>query len=224
MKKIIGLMTVLMMCVALACPAAAAENTFVPSISYKDAPEVDHAELDGEKLNGCVVVTSIPAAQEKTTDIYQEDRDLLLEVYEKLESGEMKLPLEGSYVIRELVDVSFVRTNCVEADHGHKQWLAQEDTAILVDFEMNVDADTELTVLTYIDGEWAEVKSVTNNGNGTVTVEFEDFCPVAFCVPGAQVQTASEEGGMPVLLMAAVAGLVIVILLLLRKKSKKEEK
>ena len=40
MKRIIGLITVLVLCFALAVPAFATSNTFVPSITAKPAPEL----------------------------------------------------------------------------------------------------------------------------------------------------------------------------------------
>ena len=106
MKKIIALILALVLILAVAAPAFAA-STFVPSISYKDGPEIEDAEMNGENVGDCIVITSIQQAKDKSTDIYQEDRDLLLEVYEKLNSGEMKLPIEEDHVIRELLDVSF---------------------------------------------------------------------------------------------------------------------
>ena len=183
MRKVISLLAAALLCVALTCPVFAATGAFVPSISYKDGVEVVLAELNGEDGTGCVVVTSLKEAKEKTTDIYQEDRDLLWEVYGKLSDGSMKLPLEHQdYVIRELVDVSFVKTGCVEVPHGHKEWLAQEKTTIEVVFDLGIKKDVKLEVLAYIDEEWVAVEKVTNNGDGTVTCVFEDFCPVAFCV------------------------------------------
>lgn len=183
MKKIVCMWTVLLICLSMAVPAAAESDTFVPSITYKDGPEIVEVIVNGEQADGCVVVSSIKEAKEKTTDIYQEDRDLLLEIYEKLEEGAMELPLEdGSYVVRELVDVSFVKTRCVEAGHGHKEWLAQEDTTITVKFDLDIRTGAEVTVLVYLDGEWTPAERVVNNGDGTVTCEFEDICPVAFCV------------------------------------------
>lgn len=191
MKKAICAIAVLTICLTLMCPAFAAEDTFVPSISYKDGPEIiEVEEFPIEHL----VITSIKAAREKTTDIYQEDRDLLLSVYQQLDEGTMKLPLEGVgsmartggitkkyYVIRELVDVSFT-TACRESGDGHKETLAQDGVTITIKFDLGVDADTEVLVLTYIDGEWDFIESVTNNGDGTLTCVFEDICPVVFCV------------------------------------------
>ena len=71
MKKIICLLTVLLLTIALACPAFAAES-FVPSISEKEEPDivVDDEGVagvirgeDGDILDkveeGCLVITPI---------------------------------------------------------------------------------------------------------------------------------------------------------------------
>ena len=225
MRRVICLVCVLMLCMTLAVPVFAAENTFVPSITYKDGPEVVDAEINGEDGTGCVVVTSIKEAREKTTDIYQEDRDLLLQVYEELVAGSMVLPLENKeYVVRELVDVSFVKTGCVEVPHGHKEWLAEEDTTIEVVFDLGLKDTTDLEVLAFVNGEWAPVVSVKNNGDGTVTCVFEDFCPVAFCVenevepePPKTGDTVAEDLGLWVLMLAVATGAVVVLLVNRRK-------
>ena len=225
MRRVMCLVCVLMICMTLAVPVFAAENTFVPSITYKDGPEIVDAEINGEDGTGCVVVTSIKEAREKTTDIYQEDRDLLLQVYEELVAGSMVLPLENKeYVVRELVDVSFVKTGCVEVPHGHKEWLAEEDTTIEVVFDLGLKDTTDLEVLAFVNGEWAPVVSVKNNGNGTVTCVFEDFCPVAFCVenevepePPKTGDTVAEDLGLWVLMLAVATGAVVVLLVNRRK-------
>lgn len=225
MRRVMCLICVLMLCLTLAVPAFAATGTFVPSISYKDGPEVDEAKQDGSDVSGCIVVTSIKGAQEKTTDIYQEDRDLLLEVYEELNRGSMVLPLENkSYVVRELVDISFVKTGCVEADHGHKQWLAEKDTTVELVLDMGLKSTAAVEVLAYIDGQWAPIESVTNNGDGTVTCVFEDFCPVAFCVDADAEKEAPQTGDTMTadlsvwfILLAVAAGAIVVLVVNRRK-------
>lgn len=225
MKRAISLIAVLLVCLMLALPVFAASGTFVPSISYKDGPEVVEAELNGEDVTDCLVVTSLKEAKEKTTDIYQEDRDLLWEVYEKLDDGSMKLPLENEkYVVRELVDVSFVKTGCVEVPHGHKEWLAQENTTIEVVFDLGVGKHTKLEVLAYVNGKWVHVKSVVNNGDGTVTCIFEDICPVAFCVESQSnvkpPKTGDAVGGdlLRWLVLLIVSFSAIVVLVINRRK------
>ena len=195
MKKKFAVALVLALCIVIALPVAAAANGFVPSITYKGGPDVNEAavsDVNGaavegmENVEGCVVVTSIEEAREKKTDISQEDRDLLLEVYEKLESEEMTLPIEGDYVIRELLDVSFEYNDCrLKEDHGNKPaGLKQEGVTLTLKFDLGIEADADLVVMTYIDEVWAEIESVENNGDGTVTCVFEDICPVAFAVVG----------------------------------------
>lgn len=102
MRKAICLLTAMILCMGLIFPAFALD--FVPSISYKPTPEVGKAILElltpseeqpEEKetidIHGCIVVTSVTQAEEKTTDITQEDRDLLLNVYAELSVGNMDL-------------------------------------------------------------------------------------------------------------------------------------
>lgn len=194
MKKGIVAIALLAICLSLICPALAAEDTFVPSIGYKDGPTIGGAEIGDENVADCLVVTSLKAAAEKTTDISQEARDLLLAVYAKLESGEMKLPLEDGYVVRELVDVSWKQAACVEEKHTHEEDLKKEEVAVTIDLDMNVEAKYDLVVLAYRDGQWGPIESVTNNGDGTITCVFDHFCPVAFAV---REHTGGSETGDP---------------------------
>lgn len=194
MKKWILCVIAAAMCVVLACPVFATNDAFVPSISYKDGPDVDKAVLDGGSVADCLVITSIRQATEKTTDIYQEERDLLLDVYKKLSDGTMTLPLEEDYVIRELVDLSFKASACRGEKHGHKEKLAEPGITLTVNFDLKVNQDAVIEVMTYSkdgssNGSWKKIESVTNNGDGTLTCVFEDNCPVAFCV--------IEEGKIP---------------------------
>ncbi len=225
MRRLICLAFAVMLCMSLACPAFAAN--FVPSISYKDGPELVSAEMNGESVGDCLVVTSILEAEEKKTDITQEERDLLLEVYQKLSDGSMKLPLEEDHVIRELVDVSFKKTACRDPQHGHMEWLDQENTSIKITFDLGVAKNDDVTVLSYTDDTWEVIENVVNHGDGTVTVEFEHFCPVAFCLPVQEqppVATAPKTGDQSWLWMTAmvISGLALVALLAVRPKMKKQ--
>lgn len=209
---------------------------FVPSITYKDGLEIKEAETNIETIDGkswgdgideCVVVTSIAQAIEKSTDISQEDRDLLLEVYEAIAKGEMELPLKSDYVIRDLVDISFEYDDCrcIE-EHGHKdECLAEDGVTLTLTFDMDVPASAHVTVMAYVDGEWSAIKSVVNNGDGTVTCIFEDICPVAFVVD----ETGNADGPLTgdamgqnmwiwMTVMAACVVGITILLLMKRKK------
>ena len=220
MRRSIILALVLLLCIAMACPVFA--DSFVPSIGYKDGPEIEDAELKDEDVDACLVVSSLKDAEEKTTDIFQEDRDLLLDVYTQLIAGTMELPLEGDYVIRELVDVSFRKEECVEEDHDHKECLAQEDTTLIVSFDLDVKADEQVEVLVYIDDRWIPVENVVNNGDGTITCEFKDICPVAFCLKdgngGQPPQTGDAMGQNLYLWFAMMAASLVAILVLLANR------
>lgn len=188
MKKVVCLACALLLCLTLSFGVYAATAEFVPSISYKEGPNIEFAWLDGEDVSDCLVVTSIKQANEKTTDITQDTRDELLEVYGKLSDGSMTLPLDSDYVIRELVDVSYKQEDCVsKEDHGNKpEVLKQPGKTLEVKFDLGVNAGTKVVVMTYIDGKWTEIESVVNNGDGTVTCVFEDICPVVFAVKQSQ--------------------------------------
>ena len=228
MKRLFCLLMVLVITMSLAVPAAAAD-TFVPSITYKDGPDINTATMDGGDVKGCLVVTSISKAKNKSTDITQDDRDLLLDVYSKLNSGEMKLPIENDkYVIRELVDVSFMYNNC-RAPHDHEEWLKKDNTTVTVDFKLGVKSSAEVLVLVYVDNKWVPAEKVTNRGNGNVTVVFEEICPVAFCVDTDSQVTPPKTGdtaGQRIFLWGSVmAGSVaaLLILLVVFKRSGDEE-
>ena len=237
MKKILCVAVAVVTCAVLACPVLA--NEFVPSISEKPAPEVEAATGGEQELTPCIAVTTIPEAQEKTTDIHQEARDELLEVYEELVSGTMELPIEGDYVIRELVDVSFLETDCIVAGDKHDEWLAEEDTFVSLVFDLQVAPETEMVVMVYIDGEWVSIPA-TNNGDGTLTCVFYEFCPVAFCVmvedtevpvtpsdppvdPSAPPATGDTVGESLTLWITLMAISFVGILLLVIFRCKREE-
>ena len=222
MRRSIMLALVLLLCIAMACPVFA--DSFVPSIGYKDGPQIEEAKMDGKDVTGCLVVSSLKNAEEKSTDISQESRDLLLDVYQQFVDGTMELPLEGDYVVRELVDVSFRQEECVEKDHGHDKWLEQEKNTVTVRFDLGVKADEKVEVLVYVDGQWIPVENVVNNGDGTVTCEFEDICPVAFCLEngsgGEPPKTGDAMGRSLYLWIAVMAASLVALLVLLLNRRK----
>ena len=172
----------LAICLSLVCPAFAAEGDFVPSISYKDGPVVNDAEMNEEKTDGCIVITSLKGAEEKTTDISQEKRDLLLNVYGKLVAGEMSIPTPGDYIVRELVDINWEQLDCIELNHTHEDELKQDGVVVKISFNLGVKVEDELLVFAFHNGQWEPVEVLEVDANGNATCLFEHFCPVAFCV------------------------------------------
>ena len=218
MRRFVSFMAVVLVCLCMAAPAMAAKDSFVPSIGYKGGPDIIDAEINDEDVLECLVVTSVQEAENRSTEIAQEDRDLLLKVYDQLVDGSMKLPMEGDdYVIRELVDVSF-SVPCDEED-SHKEQLAEEGTKLDVTFDLGVEPDEYVTVMAFVDGKWVGVPT-DNNGDGTVDCEFEDICPVVFCVQDAAppAQTGDIAGQQLILwIVLMVVSFVAVVVLVVRR-------
>lgn len=237
MKKIVALLLVLVLSISLVGTAFAAELEFAPSIMYKDGPAYDDAyivdegtgDLDGMGVGDCIVITTVAQARDKSTDITQEERDTLIEVYEALSDGSMTLPLEGDYVIRDLVDISFEHEDCrmIEA-HGQKdKELAKRRIMLNIDLDLEIGSKVEVIVLTYVNGHWIEIEEVANNGDGTVSCLFEDICPVAFVVSGDVYDPIPMGGdamakqlGLWIGVMAVAAIALVAIVVVSHKKKK----
>ena len=252
MKRILCLVMVTVLIFALASSAFAAKAEFVPSISYKDHPEIvpvppkpgtdpapDDKVIVGEivdKENDEVVkdiydehliVTPVAGAGE-STEIPEEAKDQLLDIYDQLVEGTMEIPYEkidpsinpSDMVIRDLFDVSSV-------DNENNQLVLEENMSVKVTFDLGVGSDVEVYCMTYINDEWVPAISVLNNGNGTVTVIMDAFGPVIFSVEGTgsvtpPPQTGDQFGAQLPLWIAVMAvsavGLFAVLVIGNRKK------
>lgn len=225
MKKMICLLAALVLCFMAVSPAYAAEDDFVPSITYKDGPEIVDSDLNGLNIDECLIVTTIQQAKDKTTNIPQETRDLLLEVYEKLMNDTMKLPIDEDYVVVHLVDVSWTYECVDEEDHGHKEWLDEEGNILELTFDLGISASSDVTVYLYEDGEWVQLVS-KNNEDGTLTAIFETKCPVAFVMNPKDQVSPPPTGDLAMgqiltwgALMAASAAVLVFVLVMRRKEA-----
>lgn len=239
MKRLMSLVLALMLCFCLCSTVFAAEGDFVPSISYKDGPTLVTGEddegrttvgtvhdADGNMISyvydeDCLVITTIAEAlKDSETGIPDENEELLEFVYAEILAGRMELPFEDSkdMAIIQLLDGTFL---CKGASVGtdHETMLEPEGVLLELTFDLGVGADVPVTVMCYVDGQWVEICSVKNNGDGTVTCVFEKLCPIAFAVPSTAVQppktgddSAAELGlwiGLMTASTVAMAGLVI---------------
>lgn len=236
MRRIVTLLLVLVLCISLACPVFADE--FVPSISDKNAPEIVPGKdpdgkptigrilKDGEVIDyiyeGCLVVT--PVSQAKTSTLIPDAaEELLLDVYAKLNSGAMQLPYEKisskldpkKMVIRDLFDASWL---CEE----HPEMVAPAGVTVELTFDLGVGKNTDVYVMTYKNNAWNPIVSVENNGDGTVTCVFEDFCPIAFAVQQGSSTPPSQTGDTADLTLwialLAVSALGLVAVVVFRRK------
>ena len=159
------------------------DGEFVPSVTYKGGPAIISAVMNEKVVTDCLIVTTVEEAMKKETDITQDERDLLVEVYNQLVDGTMVLPVEGDYVIREFVDVNFRYKECRTIDaHNEKDVeLAEEQVLLTIDLEFEVEAGEDFVILAYLNEEWVEIPAVINE-DGTVTCDFEELCPVALVI------------------------------------------
>lgn len=239
MKKILCLMMALALCLSMGVTALAADN-YVPSIGDKQEPDI---VVDGDVVaiiekypegtildditvqDACLIVTSVATAQAGTNNIPADAKALLLDVYQKLVDGTMKIPYEdlgkdpSGMEIRDLFDVTLL---CQE----HTKQL-EEGNVLKVTFDLGVKSGEAVYAMVYVDGQWKKVPSCVNNGDGTVTVKFSQICPVVFCVeaktPPVQTGDANRNtvaiyGGVLAVSAAAMVGLVVVY----RKKAAEE--
>ena len=230
MKKFICLLSALVLLVSLSMSAVAVE--FVPSISYKDGPRMTWARMGETDVSDCLVITTIKQANEKSTDITQDERDHLLDVYAKLKDGSMTLPIDEDYVIRELLDVTYKYNSCRQKPetHGDKlKELNETDKTLTVTFDLGISAGTEIIVMTYKNSKWENIKKVVNNGDGTVTCEFEHLCPVVFAVKESQNGTTPPQTGdtsgkyLPLWIgTMALSGVALVTLVVVAFKKKEQ--
>ena len=222
MKKMICLLAALAMMFTLFIPAFAAEDDFVPSISYKDSPEVNDAQMNGEKADECIVITSLKGAEEKTTDISQDDRDLLLDVYEQIVAGDMVIPTPEDYIVRELLDISWEQIGCVESDHPHEEEHKKDGVVVKINFSMSIKPEDELLVFAFHNGQWDPVEVLELGADGSVVCLFEHFCPVAFCVKSEKnidpTGDISAEGLMLWFVLLGVSAAAVVVMSINHRK------
>ncbi len=240
MKKILSLVLVLALCLSMAATVLAADN-YVPSIGDKQEPEI---VPDGNKIariikirddsvtdeitteDNCLVVTSVASAQNGGTAIPESAKAELLSVYSQLKDGSMKLPYEiigkdaSAMEIRDLFDVSLL---CEE----HNTMVANKELALEITFDLGIKAADGIYAMVYTNGSWVSVTECTNNGDGTVTVLFDEICPVAFCIeaktPPAQTGDANRNTIAiygTILAVSLVA--IIVLFVVYRKKTGKK--
>ena len=250
MKRIICLVTVLVLSLSLAIPvfAAEADSGFVPSITYKPNPEIIPVEgEDGEEYigvirneggeivdyvgHGCLRITPIAHVWDEEIEVPKVIEELLLFVYEKLNDGSMEIPYEkhesdldaANMVIRDLFDARWV---CEE----HRAMLEKEGYVFELTFDLGVVADAQIFVMTYDEatGEWDPIIKTVNNGDGTVTCTFAHLCAIEFSMPvaAASVPTdnPTDNAQTPKVLpwiIAQIAALAGVAGVVVSKKKKK---
>lgn len=232
MKRFFAIIAAVMMCVSLAVPAMAATHEFTPSVTSKPSPDIVPVidgegnermgiirDKDGKIIDyidwHCLIVTAVADA-ETSTDIPEESKKVLLDVYGKLKDGSMTIPYEkhnadlddSKMAVRDLFDASFT---CTE----HPEMLEEEGVTLELTFDLNVKAGVNVYCMTYKNNEWNPIVSCVNNADGTVTCVFEHLCPVEFSVSNEAQGPAGtgDEGNMSLWGIVAIVSLLAVVAL-----------
>lgn len=245
MRRFVCLLVVLVLCLSIAAPVYASEEGFVPSITYKPNPEivpvVDESgeeyigvvrDKDGKVVDrvghGCLKITPIAHVWDEEIEVPEVIEDLLLHVYDSLNSGDMKIPYEkheaelkaSNMVIRDLFDARWV---CEE----HREMIEGEGIIFEITFDLGVVEDAQIYAMTYDEEteEWDPIVETINNGDGTVTCKFEHLCAVEFSMPVAAATVPSETvppaNVMPwilLLILALIAAIVVIAVIAKNKK------
>lgn len=244
MKKLICFITVLLLCVNMAMPAYAAEDNFVPSITYKPNPEI--IPVPGEDLQeylgvirdatgkilgyleeGYLEITPIAHIWDEVNKVSEAVRQLLQSVYDGLNDGSIEIPYDkheadldpANMVIRDLFDARFT-------DKKYDEMLEPDGVVLELTFDLGVVADAEVYVQTYDEetGEWEPIVETVNNGDGTVTCTFEHLCAIAFSMPVNATTPPVEEpqapNVLPWIIAFIVAAIAVIWTLFTKKKNK----
>ena len=160
----------------------------------------EKGEVLSTTYQDCLIITPVEEVEE-VNYLTEAEKQAMTDFNEGVKSGEISLSQANpaldeavkaklgisadELVIKDLVDVKVI---C----HELKENLPPENTTVTLTFNIGVDADAEVFVVTYKNGEVVMAEDVINNGDGTVTATFENFCPVAFLV--AEDEAVATEG------------------------------
>lgn len=221
MKKLICLSVMLVLCLTMACPALADESDFVPSIGYKDHPEViGEVQLlngDGEVIDTVheeLVIVPISDVLDGTDEeLTDEEKEMFEDLYNKLSDGTENIPYpdgNDNKVIRDLF-----LAKLISEDHAVE--LAKDDVFIKITLDTGVDEDEVVTVMVNDGDEWIPAESVKNNGDGTVTVVLDVLGVISISVPASGDTPILGDYSLSgtllwvIVMVASAAALVVVI-------------
>lgn len=244
MRKVICMIAVLLLCMSIVAPVYAAEDSFVPSITYKPNPEIVPVENEkgGESIgvirdengeiidyvdHGCLLITPIAHVWDEEIEIPADVERLLTFVYEELNFNNMEIPYDkhgadldpANMVIRDLFDA---RWSCEE----HREMIEKEGVVFEITFDLGVVADAQIFVMTYDEeaNEWSPIVKTVNNGDGTVTCTFEHLCAIEFSMPivaaAVPVDDAQNPNVLPWVILLIVAAVAVVGVVVVKNKKK----
>jgi len=202
---------------------AASAAGFVPSVSYKPAPEI--VDIVDHEHDDCIIITPVADAKE-SKDLTEEKKEALLEQYEKLSDPDTKISdlvadFEDDLVVKDLFDVTIICSELTEDLH--------DGETVDVVLKTPVAEKGEIYAMVYVDGKWAKVPAV-NNGDGTITLTLSGEGIVALLVPAEEAGVDIPDTGdnskviMWSAIMLAALALIVVLVFVNRRIGAKEGK
>ncbi|MCD7747520.1 MAG: hypothetical protein LUI61_04230 [Firmicutes bacterium] len=205
--------------------------------SHSDEEKAQFTEEDQQKLSD---------AYDKLQDSYKElnEASSVTDVMTDLEeTAKEELEENEQYVVSNLFDVTFAGT---EAETVEKT--LDNGGSVTLTFNVGVGKNDRFHIATKCHDVWVVLPSeqVKNNGDGTITVKFYEFCPIAVIEVAEVVEsgdttdtdanTTDANGGSSspqtgdsiplyafgVVLFAGITGTIIIVLS--KKNNKKSEK
>ena len=222
MKKLFALLIAMALCSTMVLSIAAED--FVPSISYKDHPDVvgdpeiitpttPEKELD-------ILITPVSDAINTDPADRNEAEEELVRVYEALLGGEtLPQPEDGKdYVIRDMMDVSLIIKN---DDPNAEPEVVDEDAQVTLTFDLGVKPDVEVLACVYTDDGWKIVPDVINNGDGTITVTLAELGVLALAVDADTLPPTFDKMNNEMttwIVLMVVSSCAMVVMLVMRRK------
>ncbi|MBQ2325546.1 MAG: hypothetical protein II377_04780 [Clostridia bacterium] len=222
MKKLICFSVMLVLCLTMVCPAFAEESEFVPSIGYKDHPDIvgDVELIDPENKvidvvpEECLIIVPIADVLNKNDEeLTDDEKKIFEELYNKLSDGSVNVPYPDGNPNKVIRDLFYAKLICED----RRVELEKDDVHIGITLDTGVDEDETVTVMVFDGEEWIPAEKVKNNGDGTVTVVLDILGVVSVSVPnGGDTPVTGDNSSSAtllwvILMVASAAALVVVI-------------
>jgi len=242
-KRVKGVVAVALSLIMM-CPVITAKADFTPSVSYKPAPEIvttpdgngneiigyvkdEDGNILSTEYTSSIIITPI-AEVDTSTRIPKSAAEELKKVYNDIVLGKTKFSdypdlnkavaeaigqgKDGDdLVVRDIFDITEVSDTLLK-------YLPGKGNTIDLTFDLDIPANEFVAVMIYINGQWELATDVINNGDGTVTITFEHFSPVAFLVHGTGVKgelvpVTGDNTMNDITLWIALAGVSLVAMI-----------
>ena len=191
-------------------------------ISLFAEPGADPDSLSDWRQEALIGLFKAMEHYDQESGIKEDVKKALISAYEDIKKNGTKA-LEGlvdkGLAVRDLFAVS---SDCADL----LKYLPVEGNKLDLKFDLKLGKEEKIQAVIYVDGAWKKLP-VVNNGDGTVTVTFEELGVVAFLgkTTGESPDTGDHSGAELVIWISlmAVSAIAIVALLVLvhRKKTDK---